>query len=81
MSRSLESISLYQRIELLDKLDVNTFVCGGITRPLLESIEGRNIHTIPFVCGDVDIILSALCKGKDIKSLFSMPGTRNKEEY
>ena len=76
---SLESITVYQRIELLDKLEVDTFICGGITRHLLESIEGKNIQAIPNICGDVQQILDAVCKGKDIKALFSMPGNIKKE--
>ncbi|KAA3612199.1 MAG: hypothetical protein DWQ05_19555 [Calditrichaeota bacterium] len=77
---SLESLTIYQRIELLDNLGIDIFICGGITRPLLDSIRNKNIKTIPYVCGNVDKILSALCDGEDIKSLFSMPGNSNKED-
>ncbi len=76
---SLECLTHYQRVELLDRLDINIFVCGGITRPLLENIRSKDIVAIPNICGDVNIILKAISDGKDIKTLFSVPGKINKE--
>ena len=76
---NVESLTLFQRIDLLQKLHVDVFVCGGITRPILENIRNKNIRTIPFVCGDVKELLHALLEGKDIKNLFSMPGKFKKE--
>ena len=76
---SVESLSLFQRIDLLKKLDLDIFICGGITHATLENIRSQNIKTIPFICGNVDQILDAVLKGKNIKSLFSMPGDINKE--
>lgn len=77
---SLQGITLYQRIELLHKLRIRTFICCAVTRPLLESILGKNIKAVSNICGDIDQILDAVCKGKDIKALFSMPGSINKEK-
>jgi len=77
---NVESLSLFQRGDLLQKMHVNFFFCGGITRPILENIRNKNIHVIPFICGDVNIILQAFLEGKDIQSLFSMPGESVKEK-
>jgi len=71
---SLECMTHYQRVELLDRLDIRTLICGGITRPLLENIRGKGIKIIPNICGDVDKILNAICDKKDVKTLFSVPG-------
>ncbi|KAA3659495.1 MAG: hypothetical protein DWQ10_08785, partial [Calditrichaeota bacterium] len=72
--------SVFQRIELLEKLGVEVFICGGITRPILESIRNKNIQTYAYVCGDAEAILQAFCAGKDIKALFAMPGEIKKEK-
>ena len=76
---SVESLTLFQRVALLKKLKIDLFVCGGITLPILENIRSLPVLTIPYICGNVDCILDALLKGKDIKSLFSMPGHFNEE--
>ncbi|MCA9735091.1 MAG: hypothetical protein H6696_01565 [Deferribacteres bacterium] len=77
---SLESLSVFQRIDLLEKLGVEVFICGGITRPILDSIRSKNIQTFAYVCGDAETVLKAFCDGKDIKALFSMPGDLKKEK-
>ena len=76
---SVESLTLFQRIDLLKKLNIDIFVCGGITGPILENIRDKNIKVIPFICGYVDKVLDALLKGKDIKVQFSMPGKTREE--
>jgi len=76
---NIESFSLFQRIQLLEKLKITIFICGGITSPILENIRNKRINIIPFVCGDVKKILDATMKGQDIKSMFAMPGKSEKE--
>lgn len=76
---SVESLSLFQRINLLEKLHIDVFICGGITRPILDNIRNKNIKVIPFVCGNVEELLNALLKGRDIESSFAMPGKSEKE--
>ena len=76
---SVESLSLFQRINLLEKLEIDIFVCGGITRPILENIRNKNINIIPFICGDVKKIIMAIIKGEDIKNVYAMPGKSEKE--
>jgi len=75
---NVESLTLFQRIDLLQKLKVNIFICGGITRSILETINNKNIKTIPFVCGDIKEIILAALKGKDVGTLFAMPGQQNR---
>ncbi len=77
---SVESLTLFQRVDLLKKLEIDLFICGGITKPVLENIRSQNIKTIPFICGNAKQVLDAVLKGKNIKSLFSMPGEINKED-
>lgn len=76
---SVESLSLFQRIDLLEKLKIEILICGGITRPILENIRNKKIKVVPFLCGDVNELIQSYLKGKDIKSLFAMPGKSDKE--
>ena len=78
---NVDSLSLFQRVNLLEKLDVDIFVCGGITRPILDNIRNKNITVIPFVCGDVGDLLKAIIKGDDVKNTFAMPGKSEKENF
>lgn len=75
----LDGISHFQRAEVLQKLQTDLFICGGISQLLLDRIRGKNIRSIPNICGDIDEILQAICSGADIESRFSMPGKRNLE--
>ena len=76
---NVESLTLCQRIDLLKILNVDLFICGGITKAILENIRNKSIKAMPFICGDINPILNAVLQGKDIKALFSMPGEPEKE--
>ena len=76
---SVGSLSLFQRISLLEKLHIDILICGGITRPILENIRNKNIKVIPFVCGNVNELLAAFLTGRDIEHSFAMPGKSEKE--
>jgi predicted Fe-Mo cluster-binding NifX family protein len=62
------------RAAKLSDLSVKILICGAISQPLANMIEGYGIRIIPFVAGDVDQILNAYLK--DILSTpnFRMPG-------
>lgn len=75
----VESLTIFQSIDLLKKLKVDLLICGGITQNTFENIRAKNIKIIPFICGDINKILQATISGKDIKRLFAMPGQLNKE--
>lgn len=76
---NVESLTLFQRIDLLKILNVDLFICGGITKAILENIRNKSIKVTPFICGDINPIMNAVLQGKDIKALFSMPGEPEKE--
>jgi predicted Fe-Mo cluster-binding NifX family protein len=75
---SLAGLPLVKRIELISDLGLDLFLCGGITRPFYQALINAGIHTIPFVCGNVDHILSSLLDGSKIEYQFAMPGRENR---
>jgi len=62
------------RITYLNTMGVHLLVCGAITRELESSIDSDKIKVIPFVCGNVEQIITALTKGNRIREMFGMPG-------
>jgi len=62
------------RVGYLINHGVDLLICGAITRPLKESFNSDKIKIIPFICGNVEQIITALIKGNNINELFRMPG-------
>jgi len=64
--------------KLLD-LSVKILICGAVSLPLANMIEGYGIRIIPFVRGEVDQVLRAYLK--DILSTpnFRMPGCEDRD--
>ncbi len=62
------------RSNFLQRLGVHLLVCGAITRELETSFDEDKIKIIPFICGNVEQIITALTKGNRIREMFGMPG-------
>jgi len=63
-----------QKAVCLAELDVETLVCGAISRPLQDMIAAYGIRVIPFVAGDLREVIGAWLSGKGEIEFFSMPG-------
>lgn len=63
-----------QRALRLAELGVDTLVCGGISRGLLSMITGYGIRVIPFIAGDLRVVVQAWLGGKLNGDAFAMPG-------
>lgn len=72
------TLSVTQRVETIFQLGIDLFICGGITRPLLQALQRAGIRTVPFICGAVDQIINGLQRGINIEQQFAMPGRRRR---
>ena len=63
-----------QKTLRLAELGVNTLVCGAITRTLKAMITAYGIQVIPFVAGDLRIVIQAWLTGGLRGKAFVMPG-------
>ena len=63
-----------QLLARLRELDVETLICGAISRPLAELITNAGIRLIPFVAGGEGEILKAFVQGRLDEPEFQMPG-------
>lgn len=69
---------IIQKALRLSALDVDTLVCGAISRPLQEMIAAYGIQVIPFVAGDLNQVIRAFLRGSSMDEVFAMPGCRGR---
>ncbi len=58
----------------LRELHIDVLLCAAISAPLLRGLENQGIQVIPHLCGDVEEILAAFCRGHLRRADFRMPG-------
>lgn len=75
----LGELSLYERQRILSGLNVNVFICGGITEVFQKMIETGDIQIITGKTGDVEEVLAAFLSGKINRKKFQMPGSKPKD--
>jgi len=63
-----------ERAAKLKKLGVGVLICGAISRPLAEIINGSGIQTLPFVTGSTEKILNAYKTGQLSQPQYTLPG-------
>ena len=63
-----------RRMAQLRQLQIQTLICGAISRPLSALITASGIRLIPFVAGDVKTVLNAFLAGRLPGPGFWMPG-------
>jgi predicted Fe-Mo cluster-binding NifX family protein len=66
----------FSRAAELADMQVEVVICGAISQPLSNMIEGYGIRIVPFVTGEVNRVLDAYLKGSLSKSDIRMPGRR-----
>lgn len=73
---TLDGASPALRARDLAQLEVETLVCGAISRPVLAAVAARGIRVVPFVAGEVDRVVEAFVDGSLERGAFAMPGCR-----
>lgn len=61
-------------IDMLEHDRVTVMICGAISDMPARMITESGIHLIPFISGNVDMILEAYAQGKSLTPVFLMPG-------
>jgi predicted Fe-Mo cluster-binding NifX family protein len=59
------------------ELQVDTLICGAVSRTPADTIAACGVTLIPFIAGDVDSVLEAFVKHHALIPAFSMPGCRD----
>ena len=81
LDRSLEELgqeSSEQRVDRIRELDVDTLICGAISRPFEEMLVSAGVRVISHIVGPTEIVLGAFVSGQIERPVFQMPGYRHK---
>ena len=62
------------RIAQLQKLGVDTLICGAISRPLASLVLVYGIRLLPYITGVVDDVIEAFMNGRLGSERFILPG-------
>jgi predicted Fe-Mo cluster-binding NifX family protein len=62
------------RAATLKELGVGVLICGAISRPLAEMINGSGIQVLPFVSGSTEQIINAYKTGRLSQPQYILPG-------
>lgn len=62
-----------ERAALLKQLGVDVLICGAISRPLAEMINGSGIQVLPFVKGSTEQIMNAYKTGRLSQPQYALP--------
>ncbi len=73
---TLAAKSPQERLEHLQDLQVNTLICGAVSRFLAELIAAAGIELVPFIAGDAEEVLDAFLRDGLSEPTFAMPGCR-----
>jgi len=63
-----------RRADQISRQEVDTVICGAISRALESLLTARGIQVIARVCGSVDDVLDAFCREELDDERFAMPG-------
>jgi predicted Fe-Mo cluster-binding NifX family protein len=72
----LPETHLLQKALRLVELEIDTLVCGAISRPMHGLIAAYGIQVIPFVTGSLDAVIQAWRQGSLSHEMYVMPGCR-----
>ena len=70
-----------QKALRLVELEVDTLICGAISRPVRTMIASYGIQVIPFLAGNPEAVVQAWIKGRLTEEVFMMPGCRRRGRH
>ena len=71
---SLDLDDPYLRATELSRMDVRTLICGAISRRLARLLATCDVTLVPFVAGEVPVVLDAFVAGELPNPALAMPG-------
>jgi len=63
-----------QRVDRIRALNVDTLICGAISRPLEEMLVSAGVRVISQISGQAEVVLGAFLSGQLEGPAFLMPG-------
>lgn len=78
---NLVESDFYARAHSLQQLQIQTLICGAISKPLELELISRGIQVISHVCGEAEDVLEAFLSGDITQDRFTMPGCCHKRRF
>ena len=76
----LDGLSLTDRVNILQKLNVTVLICGGISDVLYNMLKNAGMRLISGIAGRADQVFDAFISGHLDEPRFHMPGYREMGE-
>lgn len=73
-NRTLTSRDPFRRAREVAELGVDRLICGAVSRTLEEALNRCGVRVTGFICGELEIVISALISGQLTDGRFFMPG-------
>ena len=70
----LDTTTPLQKIEILVGHEIDTLICGAISKPVYWEARSRGLRVISFVTGEVDEVIQAFVAGRLPTPALTMPG-------
>lgn len=81
VARRIEPLPTGQPLSVaarMNQLGVEVLVCGAISGMLEGLLRAYRIRIIPFVTGEVEVVIGALLADRLTQPVFFLPGTRHR---
>ena len=76
----LDEQDLVRRCLRIRGMEVDTLICGAVSRPFFRMLMSPDIEIIPEISGHVEDVLKAYLQGNLFHSKFLMPGCRRNRQ-
>lgn len=63
-----------QKLAILKQNGVEVLICGAISRPIADMLEGSGIELVPFVTGPAEQVIDAYITGQLNQACYMLPG-------
>ncbi len=70
----LAELDICRRADMIRGLELDTLICGALSRPLEMLLSAAGIKLLTHICGPVDEVLEAYLDGSLSEGAFRMPG-------
>ena len=74
----LDEANISRRSLRIRSLNIDTLICGAVSRPFFRMLLSAGIDIIPDISGDPENVLKAYLNGDIFHSKFMMPGCRRR---
>jgi len=64
----------WYKVDRLNKLSIDTLICGAISRPMQELITAQGIKVHSFIAGNIEEVKEAWLHDRLVEKRFAMPG-------